>query len=369
MVKQLSERMVELGHEVTVATSKLAERDFKELNGVKVVEFNISGNAVRGYQGAIQSYRDFLLSNDLDVIMNYAAQQWATDLYLEVMDKVKARKVFVPCGFSGLHDPMYKDYFKAMPAVLKKFDATVYLSPTYRDTVFAKEHGVRNMHIIPNGADEREFGKATLNVKSQLGIPSNSKFIMHLGSFTGQKGQPEAIMIFDTAKLKQATLVLVGNVFDRRLYRKCQAKASLFNLRPSNIRAKRRIIVTQLDRPATASLLEEADLFLFPSNIEASPLVLFEACAAKTPFMSTDVGNAAEIVEWTKGGVIMPTTKDEIGNSHADILLSAELLREMLEDSSKLAQLATDGYANWKAGYSWETLAKKYLAIYGGKTK
>ncbi len=369
VVKQLSERMVELGHEVTVATSKLAERDFKEFNGVKIVEFDISGNAVRGYIGDTQRYKDFLLSNSFDVIMDYAAQQWATDLYLEVMDKIKARKVFVPCGFSGLHDPMYKDYFKAMPTLLKKFDATVYLSPTYRDTVFAKEHGVLNIHIIPNGADEREFGKKTLNVRKQLRVPSNSKLIMQLGSFTGQKGQPEAIKIFAGAKLKQATLVLVGNVFDRKLYKKCQAQAMLFNLKPSNIRAKRRVIVTQLDRPATVSLLEEADLFLFPSNIEASPLVLFEACAAKTPFMSTDVGNATEIAEWTKGGVIMPTAKDEIGNSHANIMQSAELLKDMLRDDKKLAELAKEGYKNWKANYSWDILARKYLVIYRGKTK
>ena len=369
MVKQLSERMVELGHEVTVATSRLAERDFKELNNVKIVEFEISGNAVRGYQGNTQGYKDFLLSNKFDVVMNYAAQQWATDLFLEVMDNVKARKVFVPCGFSGLHNPMYKEYFEQMPRVLKSYDATVYLSPTYRDTVFAKEHGVKNMHIIPNGADEREFAKTPLGIKQKLDIPNTSKLVMHLGSFTGQKGQPEAIEIFTRAKVANTALVLVGNVFDKRLYNKCRLRATAYNFNPGNIAAKRKIIVMQLSRPETVSLLQESDLFLFPSNIEASPLVLFEACAAKTPFMSTDVGNAKEIVEWTKGGVIMPTEKDELGNSHANVVAAADMLKELLGESDKLAQLAKDGYTNWKANYSWAILAKKYLAIYGGRTK
>lgn len=369
MVKQLSERMVELGHEVTVATSKLAERDFKELNNVKIVEFEISGNAVRGYQGNTQGYKDFLLSNKFDVVMNYAAQQWATDLFLEVMDNVKARKVFVPCGFSGLHNPMYKEYFEQMPRVLKSYDATVYLSPTYRDTVFAKEHGVKNMHIIPNGADEREFAKTPLGIKQKLDIPNTSKLAMHLGSFTGQKGQPEAIEIFTRAKVANTALVLVGNVFDKRLYNKCRLRATAYNFNPGNIAAKRKIIVTQLSRPETVSLLQESDLFLFPSNIEASPLVLFEACAAKTPFMSTDVGNAKEIVEWTKGGVIMPTEKDELGNSHANVVAAADMLKELLGESDKLAQLAKDGYTNWKAQYSWDILTKKYLDIYKGRVK
>ena len=369
VVKQLSERMVELGHEVTVATSKLAERDFKELNGVRIVEFDISGNAVRGYIGDTQSYKDFLLSNSFDVIMNYAAQQWATDLYLEVMEKIKARKVFVPCGFSGLHDPMYKEYFEQMPEVLRGYDTTVYLSPTYRDTMFAKEHGVRNMHIIPNGADEREFAKKPLGIKQRLNIPDTSKLVMHLGSFTGQKGQPEAMKIFARAKVTNAALVLVGNVIDRKLYKKCQAQALLFNLKPSNMRAKRRIIVTQLDRSATVSLLKESDLFLFPSNIEASPLVLFEACAAKTPFMSTDVGNATEIVEWTKGGVIMPTTKDSLGNSHADVVESAAMLKGLIVDDKQLADLALLGHKSWKAHYSWDILTRQYIKLYEGKVK
>jgi glycosyltransferase involved in cell wall biosynthesis len=53
-----------------------------------------------------------------------------------------------------------------------------------------------------------------------------------------------------------------------------------------------------------------ADLFLFPSHIECSPIVLFEAMASKTPFLITDVGNAREILSWTNGGDILPTIKD-----------------------------------------------------------
>ena len=48
VVKQLSERMVAMGHDVTVATTKLKERKSKNINGVKIEEFDISGNEVRG---------------------------------------------------------------------------------------------------------------------------------------------------------------------------------------------------------------------------------------------------------------------------------------------------------------------------------
>jgi glycosyltransferase involved in cell wall biosynthesis len=56
-------------------------------------------------------------------------------------------------------------------------------------------------------------------------------------------------------------------------------------------------MITSLSRIETLAAYHQADLFLFPSNIECSPLVLFESIASKTPFLTTDVGNAKEIIE------------------------------------------------------------------------
>lgn len=44
VVKRLSELLVQYGHDVTVATTRLAARRDKTINGVKIKEFEISGN-------------------------------------------------------------------------------------------------------------------------------------------------------------------------------------------------------------------------------------------------------------------------------------------------------------------------------------
>lgn len=44
VVKQLSERLVALGHDVTVLTRFHSDRKFDSLNGVKIRTFNIIGN-------------------------------------------------------------------------------------------------------------------------------------------------------------------------------------------------------------------------------------------------------------------------------------------------------------------------------------
>ena len=74
VVKQLSERLVQRGHDVTVATGFHPDRNFSNWNGVEIRQFRIQGNCIHGISGEIEAYKRFLLENKFDVILNYAAQ-------------------------------------------------------------------------------------------------------------------------------------------------------------------------------------------------------------------------------------------------------------------------------------------------------
>jgi len=215
VVRQISERLVLLGHDVTVATTKLPDRDFKIYSGVKIEEFNISGNAVRGFSGELKRYKKFLLESDFDVIMNYAAQQWTTDLMLPLLNEISAKKVLVPCGFSGLFLPEYGKYFEQMKHWLKQYDSCIYLSNEYRDIDFSRMCGsAENSIIIPNGAGQDEFEQhINIDIRSKLNIPHGHFLILHVGSHTGVKGHKEAINIFKNAKIKNSTFLIVANNF------------------------------------------------------------------------------------------------------------------------------------------------------------
>lgn len=364
VVRQLSERMVKLGHDVTVATTKLPERKDLIINGVKIAEFNISGNTVHGLTGEVDKYKQFLLKSDFDVIMNYAAQQWATDISFDVLDQIKAATILVPCGFSGLYDPMYVNYFKKMPVLLKKYDATVYMSGSYRDISFARQHAVHNTHLIPNGAGSDEFSKLhDVNIRSVLGIPDDHYLILAVGSHTGLKGHAEAIEIFRNAEIKKSTLLIVANNFTTGCSKKClqQLRISLPNIRLMIQRKK--LLIKDLPRTLTVSAYKEADVLLFPSNIEASPLVLYEAMAAGIPFLTTDVGNSKEIIEWSQGGLLLPTSIDEDGMSHANIIESAHLLSRVRQGILG-AKLGAKGHKAWERRFTWETITKQYEKLY-----
>lgn len=365
VVKQLSEGLVKLGQDVTVATTRLPERKEKIINRVKIIEFKVMGKMVEGLHGEIEKYKEFLINSDFDIITNFAAQQWASDLTFDILDEIKAKKVFVPQGFSGFYFPEYKNYFKNMKSWMKKYDMNVFPSNDYRDINFARKNNIKKIKLIPNGASEEEFlGQNNIDIREKLNIPKNHFLILHVGSHTGLKGNREAIEIFEKAKITNATFLIIGNSFGGGCTKYCFIKEKLFNLSPRRLLDKKRLIVVSLSREQTISAYKEANLFLFPSNIECSPLVLFECMASKTPFLTTDVGNAKEIIKWSKSGLLLPTIKDKNDYSKAKINESARLLENILTNSKRRALMGKIGFNIWKNKFTWEKITKEYESLY-----
>lgn len=365
VVKQISERLVKVGHDVTVATTKLPERKNKIINGVKIVEFDIGGKMVEGLKGDVKEYKKFLINSDFNIITNFAAQQWATDIMLPILDKIKTKKVFLPQGFSSLYRPEYKKYFNSMKIWMKRYDMNIFNSNNYRDINFAKKNKIKNIIVLPHGASEEEFlSQNNLNIKEKLHIPKNHFLILHVGSHTGSKGHREAIEIFEKAKITNVTFLIIGNSFGGGCTKYCFIKEKLFNLSLKRIIDKKKLIITSLSRLETINAFKQADLFLFPSNIECSPLVLFECMASKTFFLTTDVGNAREIINWSNGGVLLPTIKYKNGYSHVKITESIKKIEDFYYHPKKIKKIAENGFQSWRKNFTWEKIAITYEDVY-----
>jgi glycosyltransferase involved in cell wall biosynthesis len=392
VVSQLSRKLVEKGHEVTVATSANPDREpVTSMDGVKVLSFDISGNLADGINGDIQEYRRLLCSSEFDIVTNFAAQQWATDVALENLVNITAKRVFVPTGFSGLYSPEFKGYFDRMKDWMKLYDANVYLSDDYRDINFAKENGIGKNHLIPNGAAEEEFlAVDNGDIRTELNIGKDEFIISHIGSHTGKKGHLEAIEIFNKAKIKNTHLLIIGKMSgNTRCLDSCQQVAENLNRSSSFVKSRKKITICELQRKSTIAALKESKLFLFPSNIECSPIVLFEAMASRTPFLVTDVGNAKEIIKWTEAGELLPTVaynyrrtflskfKGEIkkyifrkvDNNYAQLCEaqvreSALQLEALFYDSKKRTEYAEKGFDCWQKSFTWERIVEQYESLY-----
>jgi glycosyltransferase involved in cell wall biosynthesis len=393
VVRQISERLVERGHQVTVATSKDSRRQSEQIEGVEVRGFDVHGKSAIGVWGDVSGYQKFLLDFNPDIIVNFAAQQWATDLTLPLLSRLKARKVFVPTGFSALADPMFSNYFASMGEWMRGYDACVFLSDSYRDVDFARESGVESIAIIPNGAAAEEFERGKDHgLRERLGIPEDHQLILHVAGYLSvAKGQAEAVKIFSHSSLNKATLMLVCPDFAHGAVKALTPKQILKGLyhiargnglrgiafptqlqllrrfnRKCNRSHDRQILGVSLSREDTISAFLDADLLLFPSWIECSPLVLFEAAASRTPFLVTDVGNASEIIRWTGGGRLLPgvCNNDKEGSVQADVEASARCLETLMADLETRQQMATNAHGAWLRHFTWSRIAEQYEQLY-----
>lgn len=402
VLKEIAERLVKLGHEVTVATSKMQSRHANNHNGVNIQEFNIEGSYVHGLKGKVNDYQNFVLNGDFDVILIKAAQSWAVDALIPILDKIKIRKVFIPCGFSALYDPYYSEYYNIMPAILRQFDHLIFYASDYRDINFAREHNINNFSMIPNGASKIEFSvPREFDFRERLNIDKKDFVILTVGTFTGGKGHYELAQAFQIAKFNQpATLILNGNQPSispklkvnvlikqylkmgprsmlKRIYQNLLCSFGIVKQLPirdwTNIakevnseESNKNIIITDLQRQDVIQAFLNSDLFVFASNIEYSPLVLFESAAAGLPFLTVPVGNAKEIIQRTKGGVLCPAPANSNGRINVDPQILAEEIMKLVNDPSKREQLGKEGKKNWSNKLTWKKITTEYEKVLNG---
>ena len=437
VMRQLAERMAAMGHDVTVATSWHPKRKSAVINGVNIRSFRAGGKMPHGLNGEIDQYRQFVETSDVDAILIMAAQQWTFDALWSVLDRIRARKVFIPCGFSCLYEPDFEEYFKQIPDALRKFDHLIFNAEHYRDIDFVRTLGLVNFSIVPNGVSEIEFEQQTDPLfRRRLGISDGEFVFLTVGNPIEAKGHPEVIEAFARLDAGGRPTTLICNAdwsrgsiasplryvwtiveiarreglagikrpfrrkwfgFTARLVkglrsmlgRTRQPPAEAVGLsvsnaiestgglhqdsgtaekwaRRANAQPGKRVLLIDLPRSDLIQAYMAANLFVFASKVEYSPLVLFETAAAGTPFLSAPVGNADEIMRWTGGGILYDAIKDSRGYTQVDPQVLALEMSRCMNDRDMLKQLRTIARERWRS-FSWGVIVGYYEAILAGR--
>lgn len=349
VVRRISEGLAKRGHEVTVATSHSASRREFVRNGVQIEQFKIRGvlgHSALGITGETERFATYLRSQRFDVILNYAAQTWGTDLTCRHLGRLTAKTVLATCGFSGLlglRKIAYSPYYTRLPKYLKQYDAVVYHAESYIDKQFGDRLGLKNSRIIPNGVDGGYIRSAPPDFRERYGI-SAPHVVLSVGNHFNNKGHGRVIRAFEEANRSDAVLVIIGGRTAPRLrscWRSCRRSAASSGGRV--------IMLEGLAREDVLAAFMAADVFLFGSYVEAFPLVLLEAMASGTPFVSFPAGNAAEL----PGGTIVNSTSR----------MAAELCH-LLDHPSRRNELAAVGLQEQRERYEWEQVIDRYEEMY-----
>jgi glycosyltransferase involved in cell wall biosynthesis len=102
-------------------------------------------------------------------------------------------------------------------------------------------------------------------------------------------------------------------------------------------------------RAETVSAVKEADLFILTSSWEASPLVILEAMAAGTPFVSFDTGCVREHA----GGRVVASLPEMVAAT-----------RELLSNPELRRHLGEQGKARIAERHDWEVIVTAYENLY-----
>ena len=101
--------------------------------------------------------------------------------------------------------------------------------------------------------------------------------------------------------------------------------------------------------------LQEADVFVLPSDYEGMPMTIIEAMGTGLPIVATAVGGVPDMIENETSGLLVPCEEAAVAQAMARLVSDASL-RE------KLGQKAKEGSARFSAAYMAEQYCKSYLA-------
>lgn len=338
VAQRVSEGLAARGHEVHVLTGATPGPD--ELNGARIHRLPVTGNEVRGIHGDSGVVVATIDRLQPDLVFNYAAQTWTTDCCRALLERdARPRMILAPCGFSGLHKRRYASYFAEMPARLRSYDGLILHSTIYQDWDFAVRAGVERMFVVPNGADPPASGE---QLRAQI---SSGSLAVTVGSHVYTKGHRDfARTTRSLGRQRRLTGVIVApERHGLDALRGCQLACwTRTRMRGDDLRV--------LDGTApgvVADALAAADLFLFTSRVECAPLVILEAMAAGTPWVSYDVGNVSEL----PGGLV--------GGDFAELLDHAG---QILDGSHP--ELGAEGRAAWERSHRWEHIVERYESVF-----
>jgi glycosyltransferase involved in cell wall biosynthesis len=336
VVQRVAEGLAARGHELHILTG--GGGGHTELGGVNVHRVAVSGNEARGITGERDAVIGVIESVAPEVVFNYAAQTWATDCCFPLLERSRRpRMVLAPCGFSGLGKRRYRAYFQAMPERLRRYDALILHSAVYQDWRFARSAGAEQIEIVPNGADppaERRYpagqhpgGQLAVTVGSHVVSKGHAAFARAIRSLARDRELSGSIV----APARHGLDALRG----------CQLSC--------RVRARRRTLrlIDGSAPEAVTRAIADADLFLFTSRVECAPLVILEAMAAGTPWVSFDVGNVSELA----GGVVALSPRELL-----------QICGEILD--GQRPQLGAEGRAAWEANHRWPNIVARYESVF-----
>ena len=341
-------------HIVVSLSNKQGYGDILEKLNVPVYALNFSSGRIN-ISGLIKLYR-IMKQLKPDVV-----QTWMN--HADLIGGIIARIAGIKNIFWGVHQTiLIKGKSKASTIMIVKLNAflsylipnkIIYCAEKSREVHeligFKKSKGV----VIQNGYDINIFyqnDSLAKDFRDKLKIPQDAFIIGHVASYDPLKGQDTLIKSLSSLLKRKIKFIaiLVGTNLDHLNY------DLVTSLKDNGLSDNVYLLGIRDD---ILSIMNAIDLFLLSSISEAFPNVLNEAMLCGTPCLTTNVGDAALIVDKT-GWIVEP--RDSTGMADACV----HALNEKEKNSEHWKNRKESCRKRIIENFSFEKMINKYKEIW-----
>lgn len=363
VVSELSERLTEKGHDVTVVTYRDGDLEYKEkINGVTVYR-------VDNYMIRPQNFIDWIMQLNFNMISKASelinagekfdvihAHDWLTCYAAKTLKHSYNIPLTVTIHAtengrnSGIHTEQQR-YINDTEWLLTYESDEVIVNSNFMKTEVQRLFNLYydKVKVIPNGIDLEKFDGFERDYTFRRNYASdNEKIIFTLGRLVNEKGiqhlicaMPKIISQYNDVKLVIGGRGPMIDELKDLAYRIGVAHKVYFTgfLSGDNVQ----------------KMYKCADIAVFPSTYEPFGIVVLEAMLAKVPAVVSDIGGLNEIIEHNVDGV-----KSYAGNANslADAILS------ILFDKSLEEKIVDNADKKVRELFNWEKIAEMTQDVY-----
>lgn len=195
---------------------------------------------------------------------------------------------------------------------------------------------------VPKGKVEVIYGGVTIVTipEKEEAFDPAGRVIVFVGSLVPQKGVDTLIESFKEIKIKDTSLVIVGDGPERK-----RLEALAMGIKDIQFLGR---------REGLKSILTKSDVLVLPSREEGFGLVLLEAMALGTPVVATNVGGIPEIVEDGVSGILVEKDNPkQLADAVVKVLEDEELRKTIIENGREKAKR-----------FTWEKMSSEVDRVY-----
>lgn len=306
VAQYLAEGLYKKGYEVSVCTKLYDGLQRNEIiNGIKVFRFYLRKTALKRYDGEIDTYRNFILSYNADVIIFECSECVTTDVLLKDLSKIKAKKIFHSHGFSGLTLHFFKwnvnlkytigntynwlrfkyYYNFTFKKYVKYFDATLCLSEIDSSKAWLDKYA-KNVTVLQNAVDDI-FCNPTRNVSYYPISEIKKPYFLSVATYSKQKNQIGIVREYFKSGVN-LPIIFVGPEHTEYL----DKLGEEIKLLKSKYGDRDVFTLLKVPRSIIPDIVGNAFVYLVGSTFEEYSISIIEAMTKGIPFISTNVGNA-----------------------------------------------------------------------------